>query len=364
MRNLLFAALLLLSVSAVAHPLSVHVMNAVQAQAAATDEDEDDPAPAAATPTPAASTPAPAAATITPSASPSATPVAPATASADAQRLVSGAPLFNPNVDVHIVEKKAYSDSGKFEIALYPAAFQVNGKFTQHVGTWGSFLWHLQENFALQLSGGGNWFNAESGFNGELVEKWRVEAQAASSLLLTWGATAGFEVTPLYGKFALFEGTLVHFSVVINGGAGLGGTRHLIKPKSVKSDGSVVPETYGDTGIRFMGQIGAGFRVQIGERFALRLEVRDVVYAARMQAINGCDTKDLKLMKDTQDMGRPLDSIRSQVSGACKIDTFIGEDENGVKRSINVPLAYNLVKIPSSDVLSNVGLYLGISFLF
>ena len=78
---------------------------------------------------------------------------------------------------------------------LYPVAMQVNGKFTQHFGTMGSFVYHLQENFGLQISGGYNWYNVESAFNGELVEKFRVEAQAATSLLWTWGVMGGVEVS-------------------------------------------------------------------------------------------------------------------------------------------------------------------------
>src|SRR5262245_588368 len=48
-----------------------------------------------------------------------------------AQELVSGAPLYNPNVSVHIVQRKAFADVGKREAVLFPAVPQANGKFTQ-----------------------------------------------------------------------------------------------------------------------------------------------------------------------------------------------------------------------------------------
>src|SRR5437868_466224 len=51
-----------------------------------------------------------------------------------AQELVSGAPLYNPNVAVHIVQHKPFADRGLRELVLYPAVPQANGKFTQHVG--------------------------------------------------------------------------------------------------------------------------------------------------------------------------------------------------------------------------------------
>lgn len=295
------------------------------------------------------------------------TPVLPPTSEAAPRQtmmLLSGAPLNNPNVGVHIVEKKETSDARRTEVVLYPVAMQVNGKFTQHFGSQASVVYHLQENFGLQLTGGYNWSNAESSFNGELVEKFRAEAQAATSLLWTWGVLGGVEVTPLYGKFAFFEGTLVHFSFVINGGVGLGGTRHQLKPETVRADDTISPSTYGDTGVRFMGSLGAGFRVGIGEHFALRLEVRDVVYTARVERVNGCNAADLKAMDSALKMGKDPSTVMNLNAG-CDVATFVGTFEGtDIKRSNDVPLAYNLVKTPSSDVLNNIGLYLGASFIF
>ncbi len=360
MRNSLLLAAFLAALTAQAAPRTADAP-VLLAQATPTDdEDEDEPVkpPPSTTPTTPKSD-APKAGTT-----PAATP-APAAAvdNSEAQRLVSGAPLYNPNVAVHIVEQKAFSDSKKSEFVLYPVALQVNGKFTQHFGTMGSFVYHLQENFGLQISGGYNWYNVESAFNGELVEKFRVEAQAATSLLWTWGVMGGVEVSPLYGKFTLFEGTLAHFSFVLNGGVGAGGTRHQLKPETAKADGSITQATYGDTGIRFMGSLGAGFRLQLGQRFALRLEVRDVVYTARMSQVNGCNVDDLRAMDQKIRGGQ--DPSTATVSGTCDIDTFTGTIEGTeIKRSNDVPLALNLVKTPSSDVLNNIGMYLGISFLF
>jgi|APLak6261675434_1056106.scaffolds.fasta_scaffold03787_2 outer membrane beta-barrel protein len=365
-RDSLILAALLGAGLAHAAPAAVDapVLTVAQATpAAASDDDEEDPAPGATTPSKPATTPS-----ATPTTAPVKTdaPAAAATGSSanpDAQKLVSGAPLYNPNVAVHIVEQKAFSDSKKTEIVLYPVAMQVNGKFTQHFGTMGSVVYHLQENFGLQITGGGNWYNVESAFNGELVEKFRVEAQAATSLLWTWGVMGGVEVTPLYGKFTFFEGTLAHFSFVINGGLGAGGTRHQLKPETQRTDGTISQATYGDTGARFMGSLGAGFRLQLGQRFAFRLEVRDVVYTARMERVNGCNVDDLRAMDAKIRAGQ--DPATATVGAGCQVEQFSGTIEGtDIKRSNDVPLALNLVRIPSSDVLNNIGLYLGVSFLF
>jgi outer membrane beta-barrel protein len=278
------------------------------------------------------------------------------------QKLVSGAPLFNPNVAVHIVEQKAFSDQNKFEVVLFPATVQVNGKFTQHFGTQLGFLFHLKENFAIAVSGQYNWINSESAFNGELVERVNQQAQAATSLLWTWGAVGGVEVTPIYGKFAFYEGNLVHFSLVLSGGAGAGGTRHLLKPANDSGDA-----TYGDTGVRFLGYLGGGFRVQIGKRFAIRLEVRDTVYAARVDSIDGCNLDDLNLINTQVSANKPVSL--ANVGAGCKIKQFdpAPSGPNGAmdpNARFNLTQARELVRKPSSDVLNNLGLNLGVSFLF
>lgn len=239
------------------------------------------------------------------------------------------------NVDLHVVEERV-AKQGRIEVSLFPAATQLNGQFTQHVGTFGAVTWHLRERFALQLLGGGNWYNAESAFNSELVEKFRVEAQAAQSLLWTWGVFAGVEVEPLTIKFAVFDDTLVHAGLVIGGAAGAGGTRHQLKPAAT------TPATYGDTGVRFMGNLSAGFRVQVGKHFTARLDVRDVIYSGQMKTVNGCSASDL----EGAFLGRPAQSCGS------------------FEQPVDADLARNLLNTQSSAILNNVGLYLGAGFLF
>jgi outer membrane beta-barrel protein len=284
-----------------------------------------------------------------------------------AQRLVSGAPLYNPNVAVHIVQRKAFADGGKREVVLYPAVPQANGKFTQHLGTAASIVYHLHENFGLQITPQYNWYSSDSSFNQELVDKVRQEGLAASTLLLNWGVQGGVEVTPLYGKFAFFDSTLAQFQVVVSGGAGVGSTRHLLRPAAVGK-----PASFGDTGNKFLGSVGGGFRVQLGDRFALRLEVRDLVYTARVDRVNGCSAGELRQMRDVFDRltREELDApaaISSQVTvgGGCRVEKFEGVDpDRGESRAYDIRQALSLVEEPSSDVLNNISVYAGFSVLF
>ncbi|MBX7096332.1 MAG: outer membrane beta-barrel domain-containing protein [Myxococcaceae bacterium] len=343
MRSLIASLAVLVSASALAAP-SAPVLETVLTAGAApapaaskpADDDEEDPAPGAKTAPKAEEKKAEAPAAL------GAVTVTPVPANADQQKLVSGAPLYNPNVAVHIVEQKKFSDYHRFEAILFPVVLQTNGKFTQHYGTAIGLVYHLNENFGFQVQGQYNWVNTESGFNGELITKVNEEAEPASSLLNVWGVVGGIEVTPIYGKFALYESTLAQFSLVLNAGAGIGGTRHQLKP-----DNAAGPATYGDTGSRFQFEVGGGFRLQLGKRFAIRAELRDLIYTARVDTVNGCDLTELKALA--------LNS-KANVGGSCNAGQFSGDADAN--------LASKLVEKPTSDVLNNLGLYLGASFIF
>ncbi len=325
----------------------------------AKDDDDDEPAPAP------AAKPGTAPATAKKDEKGADAKAAPAPAqgaideSSNQQQLVFGAPLYNPNVAVHTVEKKQFSDDGLREVTLYPVALQANGKFTQYFGTAASFVWHFHENFGFQLSGQFNWVSVESGFNAELIEKAQVEAESATSLLWVWGALGGVEVTPLYGKFAWFENSLAHFSFVLNGGLGVGGTRHQLKPSNKATGGA----TYGNTGLKFLAQLGGGFRLQLGDRFALRLEIRDVVYTARVDSVNGCSRDDMRTLFNASNMGTLTTPGSVNVTGGCNVESFFDSKTNQRKPD-DIKYANDLVSGAASDVLNNLGFYAGFSVLF
>ena len=192
-------------------------------------------------------------------------------------------PADHSGVAVHVLEANELPAAGRIELIIYPLIIQLNGKFTQHPGTMGSIIWHLHERFALRVLGGGNWYSEESAFNRQLAERTGIQVQQATSLLWTWGVMAGIEVSPAYGKFAILEDAVVRFDVVLDVAAGWGGTRHLLTPSSSKG-----PASSGDTGSRFLGALGAGVRLRIRRRLWVRLELTDVVYAARVTTVNGC----------------------------------------------------------------------------
>jgi len=251
--------------------------------------------------------------------------------------------VTSPNLRLHTVQKKEYSDAGTHELVLYPGIVQLNTKFTQHVGFGGQYVYHLHENFALQAMAQYFYVNQQVGFADELITTARAQAQSATSLTLQWAATGGFEVTPIYGKFAFYEGAIGHFSVVLSGGAGIGGTRIQLTGQDDR--------IFGDTGTKFLGQVGAGFRVRINDSFLVRLEFRDLVYTATVDTINGCSREDMA----------SLEAKSGSYAGSCQASTFRAPDG-----SLNQSgrLAKDMLDDMSSDVLNNLGVYGGVSYSF
>ncbi len=271
--------------------------------------------------------------------------------------LVHGVPLGNENVAVHAVERKPYTNQGHLEATLFPLTVQVNGKFTTHLGIAGMLAWHIQENIALQVTPFFNYIASDAPFNQELVNKGRLQAQAATALVTYAGGTAGVEVTPIYGKFAFYKETLGHFSVVLNAGVGAGLTRlELIPPVTCDPNDvscTASPAAYGETGIKFMGSVGGGFRVYLGDRIAIRLEVRDVVYTAQVNTINGCNGDDISALKQNPPQPPP--------NAGCSSTAW---DNPPGLRANQLAIASSMLAQSSSDVLNNIMFFAGVSWIF
>ena len=168
------------------------------------------------------------------------------------------------------------------ELSLYPVTPQLNGKFTQHVGTFGAATWRVVDRVGVQILGGGNWFNQYAPLNEELIGKFGLMAPEASSLLWTWGLFVGAELEPARITLSIFNGQELRAGLVVAAGLGAGGTR--------RSDGR---DRYFDTGSRFMGNASLGLRLQLARRFTLRFDVRDVLFSSQVITVNGCNIEGL-----------------------------------------------------------------------
>lgn len=255
--------------------------------------------------------------------------------------LLTGATLgpSGPRQAAHIIIKRDERAEGMQELSL-GIPVQLNGKFTQHVGVTLDYLLHLREAFGIGVGGTYNYWAAQSQFTEDLIDRAKQQPVTASALLLDWEAHAGVEVSPLYGKYALFDWSVVQFGFYFGAYGGIGHTKVQLRKADPDSGRG---RTFGDTGFRPVGLLSAGMRMFLGKNIALRFELRDTIYSDSVQRINGCTQKDLTAP------GGPAQE--------CRINAFYDTQADGT-------IAADLMKDPSSDILHNVAFAAAFSVLF
>ena len=330
------------------------VLAPARARAQNDDEDEDE-APSSSQPRPARAPVDARPSSVVPS--PPSTPapaLATPRAAVNSREIVPGylegrAESTSPSELIHTVERKSYTAAGKGEFTLYPAVIQLNSKFTNTDGIAAGLEYAVQENFAFQLLAIYNYAAGETAFSQQLLEL-HARSQAADSLSMQYGAVGGFEVAPIYGKFAFYDGTLAQFRFVLNAGAGMGKTQVQLTTGPDTQHPKDPAAEFGDAGFRFLGNLGMGFRILLGERIALRLEVRDLIYTARVDHINGCTSQDI-----TQ-----IGTNGTSTDAGCNAKAFT----NSGAAATDLTVAKDLLGDVSSDVLNNLLFFGGISILF
>lgn len=211
--------------------------------------------------------------------------------------------LVAADESIYVVQKRAYSKKGKFEIT--PFVFTaMNPKFVGYIGGGFSFAYHLRENFSIELATSIPY--AIAPFYSALVyEVYTYETLTPEEVDLKqmqyFGALSA-QFSALYGKFELY-GVLLDYDIYLTAGLGLTTTVEPCVPNTgecgerigaqpvEREDGNIeysgglgfglqAPEAGGD-GLKLSGHLGGGIRMFFTERLGVRIEIRDVVYADR-----------------------------------------------------------------------------------
>lgn len=242
-----------------------------------------------------------------------------------------------------LVASSAFAqDVRRFEVAVSANAETYKG-LTEQMGIGASLAWHLHPLLALRASGTWNAITRESAFKRELDGAARFEIESGHTALNVWNALLEVEALPLSGQIH----RNVHLGFVVHGGAGVGFTIHQLKPENAAG-----PATFGETGLRPIGVVGTGVRLIIANRFVVRIDLRDVMFTAGAQTVNGCNRADLDELNKRMELSvRP----HEPVSPTCSPKSFVPYD---------IPTARYLVNEPGDPLLHHVGVQLGFGFLF
>ena len=249
---------------------------------------------------------------------------------------------------VHVVEKRPFNEASRFELSVFGLG-QVNPRFTVHAGIGAELSYHLRENLAAQIGASYNAIAHQSALTEELAAKVDQQPLAANALLLQADVFAGLELMPIYGKISIFGGNVLRLGLYMNAGIGAAKTQLQLRPAD--SNGG---RTFGDTGFRPEAALGIGTRIFAGDRFTIRIELRDRLYSAYVSKVNGCTAQDAQAI-------RVNGTSATNLSPGCRPSAFGGTDEE-VKSGAGSAAVQ--IAQPSSNVINNLALQGGVSWLF
>ncbi len=251
------------------------------AAGAPVDMDSDtsaNPAPAAAAPASADQAPPEGAGTPPPSGGMDICQITPDAPQCQAQKEVNLSLEAKKEIrsrEIYAVQQQYVIKAQRFELMPY-FSFTWNDQFVSHDAPGLALNYYITQVLAVGVNG--NWYdglNADSDFNFQN----RREAHIAVPLnLYQFSADLNFTYVPMYGKFAGFGDFIFHYDAYIDGGVGLIRTKPI---PIIDPDNRSFPDW--NNLVNF--DVGIGFRIFLNRWLAAILEVRDLIYSEKIEAL-------------------------------------------------------------------------------
>ena len=193
--------------------------------------------------------------------------------------------------EVYAVQQQYVIKAQRFEVMPY-FAFTMNDQFVNHDAPGLALNYYITQVLAVGLNG--NWYdglNADSDFN---FQNRRAARIAVPLNIYQLSADLNFTYVPMYGKFAGFGDFIFHYDAYISGGVGLIRTKPL---PIIDPDNRSFPDW--NTLVNF--DLGIGFRLFFSRWLGFILEVRDLIYSEKLEAltINAANPTDKSTWYDT-----------------------------------------------------------------
>ncbi len=177
---------------------------------------------------------------------------------------------------VLIIQDRKYTKAKKFDIGLHGGLHSASPFYTS-ISYGGTLGYHFNEYFAAE-----GFYNTSS--NSKTADAKQIDQFLAESGFSSTKeyqrplSFAGFGLmwSPIYGKFAFFRKSIIHFDIFAEAGASV------IKIKTnLNETGSAVDAARGGRDqTRWGSLVGVGTRVFISDRWSLRFDVRNNIYTS------------------------------------------------------------------------------------
>jgi outer membrane beta-barrel protein len=177
--------------------------------------------------------------------------------------------------EIYAVQQQYVIKSGRFEIMPY-FEFTLNDQFVNHDAPGLALNYYITQVLAVGVNG--NWYdglNAEQDFNFQNRRAARISVPLNDYQL---SGDVNFTYVPMYGKFAGFGDFIFHYDAYIDGGVGVIRTKPIpiIDPDNRK---------FADWNTLINFDVGIGFRIFFNRWIAAVLEIRDLMYFEKIEAI-------------------------------------------------------------------------------
>jgi outer membrane beta-barrel protein len=178
------------------------------------------------------------------------------------------------HAEIYAVQQQYVIKSGRFEIMPY-FAVTLNDQFVSHNAPGLALNYYITQVLAVGVNG--NWYdglNADSDFN---FQNRRAARIAVPLNIYQFSSDLNFTYVPMYGKFAGFGDFIFHYDAYIDGGLGVIRTEPIavIDPDN---------RTFNwNTLVNF--DVGIGLRIFFNRWVAAVVEVRDLMYFDKIEAV-------------------------------------------------------------------------------
>jgi outer membrane beta-barrel protein len=171
--------------------------------------------------------------------------------------------------DIVVVPRKAVLKGGRLELAPF-AGLTINDPLIRHWGFGGQLNYFFSDVFGVGLEG--IYYKREITTTGGLIGLQYHRVPTLNEM--KWAASLDFSYVPIYGKFALFNQSIIHWEASLIGGVGI--THTTIIPRN-PSDA-----TFDNDDIT--PSLGVGGRVFLSQWLAIWFNLRDYVYPDKFES--------------------------------------------------------------------------------
>ena len=178
------------------------------------------------------------------------------------------------HAEIYAVQQQYVIKAGRFEIMPY-FAITLNDQFVGHDAPGLALNYYITQVLAVGVNG--NFYqglNSDSDFNFQNRRAARISVPLNDYQL---SGDLNFTYVPMYGKFAGFGDFIFHYDAFVEGGVGIIRTEPIpvIDPDNRRFDWNN----------RINFDVGIGFRIFFNRWLAAVLEVRDLIYSEKIEAI-------------------------------------------------------------------------------